>query len=165
MSVSIGVLYQETAEALANAAHNATQAQQQTNVTMQAATTMGVATLYNIDTASTAVAMKEIFDAAVAPVQHAAPPAELAATPEVQEPLRKLIERGSPHESFDVAYHMRALMTAFAASLGAISAANARTQLRILQNAATTVCLKAMIEQPDKRQEFEEILQIIRRVI
>ena len=51
-SVAMGNLYQATAQALANAAHNASSAQQQANVIMQASTTMGVATLYSIDTAS-----------------------------------------------------------------------------------------------------------------
>ena len=51
-AVAMGNLFQATAQALSNAAHNATAAQQQTNVTAQAATTMGVATLYSIDTAA-----------------------------------------------------------------------------------------------------------------
>lgn len=55
-AVAMGNLYQASAQALGNAAHNATTAQQQTNVTAQAATTMGIATLYSLDTASTGVA-------------------------------------------------------------------------------------------------------------
>lgn len=54
-AVAMGNLYQATAQALANAAHNATSSQQQSSVTDQAATTQGVATLYSIDTASTGV--------------------------------------------------------------------------------------------------------------
>lgn len=60
-AIALGNLYQATAQALANAAHNATNAQQQSYVTTQAATTMGVATLYSIDTASTGVATKDIL--------------------------------------------------------------------------------------------------------
>lgn len=60
-AVAMGNLYQATAQALANAAHNATTSQQQTNITAQAATTMGVATLYAIDTAATGVATEKIF--------------------------------------------------------------------------------------------------------
>jgi hypothetical protein len=60
-AVALGNLYQATAQALANAAHNATSAQQQSYVTAQAATTMGVATLYSIDTASTGVATSDVF--------------------------------------------------------------------------------------------------------
>ena len=60
-AVAMGNLYQATAQALANAAHNATTSQQQTNITAQAATTMGVTTLYSIDTASTGIATKKIL--------------------------------------------------------------------------------------------------------
>jgi hypothetical protein len=60
-NTKMGNLYQATAQALANAAHNATNAQQQSYVTAQSATTMGVATLYSLDTASTGVATKTIL--------------------------------------------------------------------------------------------------------
>jgi hypothetical protein len=45
-ATAMGNLYQATAQALANAAHNATMAQQQMYVTAQAATATGVALLY-----------------------------------------------------------------------------------------------------------------------
>lgn len=45
-AVALGNLYQATAQALANAAHNATAAQQQMWITAQAATTAGVALIY-----------------------------------------------------------------------------------------------------------------------
>lgn len=49
-AIAMGNLYQATSQALANAAHNATVAQQQMNVAAQAATTAGVALLYAIQT-------------------------------------------------------------------------------------------------------------------
>lgn len=61
-AMAMANLYQATAQALANAAHNATTAQQQNNITAQAATVMGVATLYSIDTASTGEATKTILN-------------------------------------------------------------------------------------------------------
>ena len=60
-ATAMGNLYQATAQALSNAAHNATTSQQQTNITAQAATTMGVAMLYSIDTAATGMATAKIF--------------------------------------------------------------------------------------------------------
>ncbi|WP_461208987.1 RebB family R body protein [Desulfocurvus sp. DL9XJH121] len=60
-AVALGNLYQASAQALGNAAHNATTAQQQSNVTAQAATTQGVALLYSLDTASTGVATEKIL--------------------------------------------------------------------------------------------------------
>ena len=50
-AIAMGNLFVATSQALANAAHNAVNTQQQSNVTSQAATTMGVATLFSIDTA------------------------------------------------------------------------------------------------------------------
>jgi len=61
-AIAMGNLFQATAQALANAAHNATSTQQQTNVTAQAATTMGVTTLYSIDTASDAIGTSAILN-------------------------------------------------------------------------------------------------------
>lgn len=54
-AVAMGNLYQAVAQALANAAHNATAAQQQMYVTAQASTAAGVAQIY----ASAAAAVKE----------------------------------------------------------------------------------------------------------
>lgn len=54
-AIAMGNLYMATGQALAAAAHNATTAQQQSNVTMQASTTMGVALLYSVDTGSAGI--------------------------------------------------------------------------------------------------------------
>jgi len=61
-AIAMGNLFQATAQALSNAAHNATSSQQQTNVTAQAATTMGVTILYSIDTATDAIATSKILN-------------------------------------------------------------------------------------------------------
>ena len=60
-AVAMGNLFVATGQALANAAHNATAEQQQSNVTRQASTTQGVSTLYAVDTASDAVATRDIL--------------------------------------------------------------------------------------------------------
>lgn len=60
-AVAMSNLYQATAQALANAAHNATAAQQQSNILAQAATSAGVALLYSLDTASAGLATKKIL--------------------------------------------------------------------------------------------------------
>ena len=59
--MAMGNLYQATGQALANAAHNATTAQQNANTILQATTTQGVALLYGVDTASTAVGISRIL--------------------------------------------------------------------------------------------------------
>lgn len=58
-AIAVGNLYQATAQALSNAAHNAANAQQQASITAQAALTQGIATLYSVDTASTAALFAE----------------------------------------------------------------------------------------------------------
>ena len=60
-AIAMGNLYQATAQALANAAHNATNAQQQSYVTVQAATTQAVGTLLSVDTSSTGISTTDIF--------------------------------------------------------------------------------------------------------
>lgn len=60
-AMALGSFYQATAQALSNAAHNATTAIQQSAITAQAATTMGVATLYSLDTATTGKATQAIL--------------------------------------------------------------------------------------------------------
>ncbi len=60
-SVAMGNLFVATSQALSNAAHNATNNQQQSYVTMQAATTQSVTTMLSVDTATTGVATQKIF--------------------------------------------------------------------------------------------------------
>jgi len=59
-AIGMGNLFIATGQALSNAAHNATNNQQQSYVTMQASTTQGVATLLTIDTGSTGYATASI---------------------------------------------------------------------------------------------------------
>lgn len=62
-AIAMGNLFVATGQALSNAAHNATNNQQQSYVTMQASTTQGVATMLSIDTASDGVATQRILSA------------------------------------------------------------------------------------------------------
>jgi hypothetical protein len=60
-AIAMGNLFIATSQALANAAHNATNSQQQSYVTSQSATTAGAALLLALDTASTGVSTASIF--------------------------------------------------------------------------------------------------------
>ena len=62
-ALAMGNLYQATAQALGNAAHNATSQRQQASVVARAAMTQGVATLYSLDTATTGRATQAILKA------------------------------------------------------------------------------------------------------
>ncbi|MCU1226419.1 MAG: glycerol-3-phosphate dehydrogenase [Edaphobacter sp.] len=54
-AMGLGSLFVATSQALSNAAHNATFAQQQAVTTSQTVNVQGLSTLYSIDTASTGV--------------------------------------------------------------------------------------------------------------
>lgn len=60
-AIATGNFMVATSQALSNAAHNATNANQQSSVTAQAATTQAVATLYAVDTAANGRATSMIF--------------------------------------------------------------------------------------------------------
>jgi hypothetical protein len=60
-AVAMGNLFVATSQALSNAAHNASNNQQQSYVTMQASTTQAVSTLLSVDTASTGEATVKIL--------------------------------------------------------------------------------------------------------
>jgi hypothetical protein len=60
-AMAMGNLFMATSQALSNAAHNATNNQQQSTITAQSSTTMGVTTLYSIDTASEAEGTTKIY--------------------------------------------------------------------------------------------------------
>ncbi|MBC7907902.1 MAG: RebB family R body protein [Rhodospirillaceae bacterium] len=60
-AVAMGNLFVATSQAMSNAAHNATNNQQQSYVTMQASTTQGISTMLGIDTATTGIATNEIL--------------------------------------------------------------------------------------------------------
>jgi len=60
-AMATGNVFVATSQALSNAAHNATTGQQQTTLTSQAATTMGVTTLFSINTATGAVGTRKIL--------------------------------------------------------------------------------------------------------
>lgn len=60
-AIAMGNLFVATSQALSNAAHNASNNQQQSYVTMQASTTQAVSTLLSVDTASNGEATVKIL--------------------------------------------------------------------------------------------------------
>ena len=65
-ATSLQDVYAGVGQALAEAAKNAIAAQQQCNVTIAAITTMGVSTLFSLDSAATGLASQEELDNAAA---------------------------------------------------------------------------------------------------
>ena len=60
-AVAMGNLFIATGQALSNAAHNATFGQQQAGLISQSTMTQGISTLYSIETGTTGVATKKIY--------------------------------------------------------------------------------------------------------
>ena len=72
-AIAMGNMYQSFSQALSLAALNSTSAQQQSNMSAQATTTMGVTTVYSIETATDAVGASDIFDTLIPPPPKPAP--------------------------------------------------------------------------------------------
>jgi hypothetical protein len=60
-AVATGNLFVATSQALSNAAHNATNNQQQSNVTLQASTSQAVSTMLTMETGATGAATSRIY--------------------------------------------------------------------------------------------------------
>ncbi|AJK50281.1 RebB family R body protein [Burkholderia plantarii] len=60
-AVAMGNLFVATGQALSNAAHNATNNQNQSYVTMQTSTTQGISTLLGMETATAGVVSQKIL--------------------------------------------------------------------------------------------------------
>ncbi|MDX2103908.1 MAG: glycerol-3-phosphate dehydrogenase [Alphaproteobacteria bacterium] len=60
-AVAMGNLFVATSQALSNAAHNATNNQNQSYSTLQASTVQGVSTILAVDTATTGVATNKVL--------------------------------------------------------------------------------------------------------
>ena len=61
-AVAMGNFFEVTSQALSNVAHNATNNQQEMYITTQASTTMGIASIYSMETASAGVAAANTFN-------------------------------------------------------------------------------------------------------
>lgn len=71
---AVQTLYLAVARSLADATRNAVTAQQQCNVTTLSSTTMGIATLYSLATATVGVASHEELDRAIGKAKDALSP-------------------------------------------------------------------------------------------
>lgn len=148
-AMAMSTLYQTLAQSTAEMMQNAVYAQQQMYVIAQAATAQGITMLYASATTAGAEATQKALKESAAAVEGAVAPVTLST-------------HGQPD---DVAYGTRAIADAFAASLHATGEATTHNLLRILQIAATSACVTAMIAQPEKAASFEEVLASIKKIV
>lgn len=162
-ATAMGNLFVATSQALSNAAHNATNNQQQSYVTAQAATTMGVSTLYSIDTASTGVATQNIFAAKVEPPEAMQAKVEgAAATLQAILPSSAACAAGGRQGYEDFALAMHKVAAAFAESLDHLNRTAYAQSLQTIKLAAISACLAAMIKSPDHAKAYEPVLEVIK---
>ena len=135
-AAALGNFYIAVSQALSNAAHNATNSQQQSGIDSQAATIAGVATLLTLDTAATGARENKILPTEAA----AASMSNVAAA------------------SDDVPADIVALQLAFAASLAMLNVVQHQQQMYIVLQAAQTMALAKLIPN-DSVAALEQISQ------
>ena len=141
---SPGNVVEEIDYAHAKAAADAVAAQQQFYVLAQAATTQSVTAMLSIDTSATAVEVKKDLADAVAAVQSHAP----AAAGEVPAEDDEMDRLGG-----------------IARDMNALGEAYCRNLMRVVQIAATSACLTAMIAEPDEVHRYRQVLEAIKSLV
>jgi len=159
---TVGNLYQAIAQSLSIAAQNAVNAQQQIYITMQAATTMGVANLYNLDTASTGVSAGPApqLDEAMKLLQSSRPAPESML---IAEATGNADDAAAPANN-EFANHIRSVADTFAESLENFSDIAYIQLLQTIQLAATAATLAELIKAPDLLQSYERVLETIKNL-
>lgn len=186
-AIAMGNLFIATSQALSNAAHNATTAQQQAYVTAQAATTMAVSTLLTLDTATSGVATSEVlaqvnpFAASVLANATAPSPgtpeqtAHTATVAGLPQPATasdaiavKQVEAAVDHVEKHMvasaekwAHAAKEVMEAMAYGLVSVQQVNYQTNLDIVKQAAIAATLKQMVLNPDQLAQYRDILETI----
>ena len=189
---AMGAIYQSMAHSTGILFQNAVAAQQQQNTLAQAAANQGVMQIYSLDTTATAGATEGIGQTGVAdnltslltvlnafnstsPKASAVAEAPFAAEDDAPDsPVRKVanqIEAAVKFSNDTVLGSAHAFVSGLHSAVGemahAIDAMNRVTHdnmLHILQEAALSATLAAMIREPDKAKEYEAVLQVIRRM-
>ncbi len=172
-SMALGNLYLATAQALAMAAQNATYAQQQLGVTMQAATTVAVSTLFSKDKADLAdlAVSKPSTDAAVPDnaVSSHTPPAA-ACVADVSNAVDAVPEDGGTlnqvdnHLADDASAWCKAVeqvMESMAYGLAGLQQVNYQANLDVIKQTGIALTLERMIAQPEKHAEYQAVLDSI----
>lgn len=165
-AIAMGNLMVATSQALSNAAHNAVNAQQQSYVTSQAATTQGVSTLLSVDTATVGVGpaaemarqMQAVAVASPAPNTAFTAVPNAAMAPQALDFADKLEAGGAAHWANAV----REVMAAFTDALDGLQHLNQESNMAVLRQAALAATLVRMISAPEKLDEYEKMIEVIK---
>lgn len=150
-SVAMGSFLQSAEQSTSIAMRNAVTAQQQSFVTAQAVATMGASKILNADATADAVA---------ADLSKAR--ARLADVVKQHEgEAMKVLDVAVPAGGISDA---SPLVEAFAASLDRLGDSTYRGLLHVLQLAATAAALEGLVRSPDKVEQYERVLEVVRKL-
>lgn len=159
-------LYMAISQALSNAAHNATAAQQNMNTILQATTTQGVAMLYSLDSASAAHPKSQTtgdFLGSIETVKSKI--AESLETFQTSLSSAKTCQDQNPLHGGGFGEWSHTAIDGFAASLDRLNETQYRQSLRTLQIAAIASVLAALNRSPEQAQHFERILSVVKDLV
>lgn len=190
---AMGSIYRMIANSTGILFENAVAAQQQQNTLAQAAANQGVIQIYSVDTAATAGATEKIAQTgvsdnltslltalnAVSPATAEAKVAEpapgedatTAGAEDGYDGLADAIKDAVRFSNDTVLGHadafnaaLRQCTDSFVHALKSVQHAQDDALRRMLLDAAMAATLKAMLQEPQRAKEYEEVLQVIRRL-
>lgn len=183
---AMGSIYQSMAHSTGILFQNAVAAQQQQNTLAQAAANQGVMQIYSIDTVAAAGATEKVAQTGVADnltsllsvlnaFRDPNPKASaIAETPSADAPVRNVgnqIEAAVKFSNDAVLGNvdafvsgLRSTVDAMAHAIDSMNRVTHDNLVHILQEAALSTTLAAMIREPQKAAEYEAVLQAIKRM-
>ena len=173
-AMAMGMIYQSIAQATGILFQNAVAAQQQQAIAAQAATNQGIMQIYSVDTASAAGATAGIdappHQALLLRAQQATDAARVSSpsaydgiAPQIEAAVKLLNETALGNAS-EFAYAVRANGDAVAASLQAIDKAYHDGLMRTVKIAATAACMEGMLRNPEKAEDYKQVLLAIQHL-
>lgn len=181
-AMAMSMVYQSMAQSLSLAMQNAVLAQQQMNVTLQAATTEGASTLYAalsgsqaaapMTSASAAAAASSASDAittaatatagtgaVMSAVPHSAPAS--GAVEQIEQAVQ-FVDKLVLGASDDVAQAVQKVLSAFTGALNELAVLAEGQAQAVVRTAASASCWAAMIRSPESAPLYENVLNSIR---
>ncbi|MBL8299676.1 MAG: RebB family R body protein [Rhodanobacteraceae bacterium] len=167
-ALAMGAIYQAAAQSAAVLLQNAVAQQQQQNALMQAVASQGVMIIYSLATAASETAVEKLLQTnsaeTVATPLAAASTTAAAINSQITDALKLTLDSVLPH-SGDVAYGLRAVADALAASIEHINRANRENMLHVVQLAARTAYLAAIAREPDKAAAYQDAITALDKLV
>ncbi len=173
-AVAVSKIYQAAAQSAGMMLQNAIAQQNNQYVENNAATIEGIALLYDSPTAASAAQADKTRAASPETIREKSMHASAATasafatqTDRVNAEIEaavKLANDSALAHAGDVAHAIRTSAEAIAAALRTLSATLHEDRVRMLQTAATAVCLDAMLRDPSKAAEYEAVLRTIKAI-